>query len=81
LVAVTYLVAQVAMFLERRRRGVARTLHAVGAVVLAVAAFIFHSRISADRVLLAYWIPAVLGLAAAMALQRGHQRESEARRP
>ena len=64
------------MFAERSRHGWARLLLCCIGVALAVsaAAFTTFGHAPIGRVLLSYWLPAILCVAAAAVLERGHHR-------
>lgn len=70
LVAADFLVALIAMFLELERHGPVRALLSIGTAVLAVAAIAYAGRVPTAELILAYWIPAVLGAAAAIVIAR-----------
>jgi len=70
LVAVGFFVALIAMFLERERHGLVRALLSMGTVVLVVAAWAYAGRVSTGALIVAYWIPAVLGAASAIVIAR-----------
>lgn len=75
-------VALFAMFAERVRHGIGRGILAACAVVLALAGFVFTRSVEPGRVLLCYWMPAVLAIGAALVLVRGHHAEvAPERRP
>ena len=75
LVGAGMFIALVAMFLERERHGVARIIFAIGATVLAISGVYFSGRVALARVVFFYWVPAVLAIAAAVVLSRGHKLE------
>lgn len=64
------------MFAERERHGVARAGLVMTAVVLAASATAFSTAlpVGAGKVLLSYWLPAVLAMIAALVLNRGHHQ-------
>jgi hypothetical protein len=74
LVAIAFGAALFASFFKRERHGAVRTVLAVGSVTLAIGGIAFAGEVRAGWVLMAYWVPAVLGIAAAGVLVRAHQR-------
>jgi hypothetical protein len=73
LMGVVFFIAQLAQFLERdNRHGLVRALLVVASAVLAISGVVFARQAPPGAVLLGYWTPAVLGLLAAMALQKAH---------
>lgn len=77
LVGVIFFIALVAMFLELERHGLVRALLAIGAAILAVAALAYSGRAAPERLLIAYWIPAILALISAIVLVRGKRAADE----
>ena len=63
-----FFVALIAMFTERERHGFARILLATGSAVLAVSGFYFMREVSAARLAVCYWLPAILAISGALAL-------------
>lgn len=77
LAGVVFFIALVAMFLELERNGLVRALLVIGAAVLAVTAIAYSGQVAAGRLLVAYWIPAILALVSAMVLLRGKRAADE----
>jgi|GEM_PF-2726882 len=77
LVGVVFFIALVAMFLELERNGLVRALLAIGAGVLAVTAIAYSGKVAAGRLLVAYWVPAILALVSAIVLLRGKRAADE----
>jgi peptidoglycan/LPS O-acetylase OafA/YrhL len=78
LVAAGFFVALVAQFLEHdNRHGIVRALLAGGAVILAIAGIVFAGEVPTGRLLLFYWVPAILAMLAATLLQKAHHRVDE----
>ena len=73
LVGAVFFIALLAMFAERERHGVGRVLLAAGSAALAVAGFVFMHQVTAARLVLFYWVPAILGICAALALVQAHK--------
>ncbi len=70
LVGAVFFVALVTMFVARERHGIARSLLALGAVALAVIGLVSMGQVAATRVVVFYWVPAVLAMVATLALGR-----------
>lgn len=73
LVAVAFIVALFAMFAEIERFGMVRMILIVGAVTLALTGALFANDVTASRILLTYWLPALLALGGAITLVRSHR--------
>jgi hypothetical protein len=74
---VLFFVALVVMFLELERHGLVRTLLAVGAAVLALTAIACSGKVAPGRLLVAYWLPAILALLSAIILLRAKRMADE----
>jgi hypothetical protein len=72
-----FLIALVAMFLERERHGLARGLLALGSAFLAVVAAWFGKQAGTEKLLIAYWVPALLGISAVLILTWGKRAARE----
>lgn len=72
-----FLIALIDMFLERDRHGLARGLLAMGAAFLAVVAAWFNRNVDAGKLWVAYWIPALLAVSAALILTWGKRAARE----
>ncbi len=72
LMGVVFFIALIAQFVERERHGIARALLISASVILAVSGVVFSGQVGAGRVLFSYWIPALIAVAAAIVLIRGH---------
>ena len=70
LVAVLLMVALIAMFLERERHGLVRALLGVGTFALVATGLAYADRAPPGALLVAYWIPAALVLAALWVIVR-----------
>ena len=81
LAAAVFFVAMVAMWLERERHGVARVLCAIGAIALGVGGLALAGAVPPMRLLLFYWLPALCGMGAAVALTRAKRQVKEAKAP
>jgi hypothetical protein len=75
--AAIFLIALIAMFLERERHGLARGLLALGSAFLAVVAAWFTGQIAPEKLFLAYYVPALLGITATLILTWGKRTARE----
>ena len=70
LVAVAFLIALIAMFLERERHGLVRALLILSTAILFIAGIAYEGRAPTGTLIFAYWLPAILGVASLIAIAR-----------
>jgi hypothetical protein len=72
-VAVAFSSALAILFVKRLRGGTVRVVLGSGAAVLAIAGIVYTNRVSPYLLVIAYWLPALLSLAAAWVLEWSHR--------
>ncbi len=61
------------LFVKRLRGGAIRAVLGTGAAALAIAGIVYTNSVSPRLLVIAYWLPALLSLAAAWVLELSHR--------